>query len=55
MDPKFLKIENENMHNDIETEPKTRHSTSVSKPGVVDELRENATEFRETSSYTTRS
>ena len=56
MDPKFLNIENENMDNDIETEPKTRHSMSVSKPGEVDEPREeNATKLRETSSYITRS
>ena len=55
MNPKFLKIENENMDNDMETEPKTRHDTSVSEPGEVDEPRENATELRETSSYTTRS
>ena len=55
MDPKFLKIENENMDNDIETEPKTKHDTSISEPGEVDEPRENATELRETSSYTTRS
>ena len=37
MDPKFLKIENENMDNDMEIEPKTRHDTSVSEPGEVDE------------------
>ena len=55
MDPKFLKIENENMDNDMETEPKTRHDTPVSEPGEVDEPRENATEPRETSTYTTRS
>ena len=39
MDPKILKIENENMDNDIESEPKTRHSTSVNEPGEVDEPR----------------
>ena len=55
MDPKFLKIENENTDNDMETEPKARHDTSVSEPGEVDEPRENATELRETSSYTTAS
>ena len=55
MDPKFLMIENENTDNDMETELKTRHHTSVSEPREVDEPRENATELRETSSYTTRS
>ena len=55
MDPKFLKIENENMDNDTETEPKTRYDTSVSETGEVEESRENVTELRETSSYTTRS
>ena len=39
----------------METEPKTKHGTSVSEPGEVDEPRENATELRKTSSYTTRS
>ena len=52
----FLKIVNQNdMDNDIETKPKTRHSTSAIKPGEVDETRNNATELRETSSYTTPS
>ena len=55
MVPKFVKIENENMDNDTETEPKTTHDTSVSEPGEVDKPRENVTELRETSSYTTRS
>ena len=55
MDPNFLKIENENMDNDMETEPQTRHDVSVSEPGEVVEPRENATELREASSYTTRS
>ena len=55
MDPKFLKIENENMGNDMETKPKTRHDASVSEPGEVIEPRENATELREASSHTTRS
>ena len=55
MDPKFLKIEKENMDNDMETEPKTRHDASVSEPGEVVEPRENAAELREASSYTTRS
>ena len=55
MDPKFLKIENENMDNDMETEPKTRHDTSVSEPGEVDKPRENVTELQETSCYTTQS
>ena len=55
MNPKLLKIENENMDNDTDTEPKTRHDTSIYEPGEVDEPRENVTELRETSSYTTRS
>ena len=55
MNSKFLKIRNENTDNGMETEPKTRHGTSVSEPGEVDEPRENATELRETLSYTTRS
>ena len=55
MNPEFLKLENENMDNDMETEPKTRHDTSVSEAGDVEEPRENMTELRETSSYTTRS
>ena len=38
---------------DIETEWKARYSTSVSELGEVDELREDATEHRDTSSYTT--
>ena len=55
MDSNFVKTENDNdMDNDIENEPKTRHSTSATKPGEVDEPRENATELRETSSYTTQ-
>ena len=41
------------MDNDIETEPKTRQSRPASEPGEVDETRDNATELRETSSYTT--
>ena len=50
----FVKIVNHNdIDNDIETEPKTRHSTSASELGEVDETRDNATEPRETSSYTT--
>ena len=31
---------------DIEIEPKTRHSTSVSEPGEVDEPREYELEFK---------
>ena len=39
MDSNFVKTENDNdMDNNIETEPKTRHSTSATKPGEVDEL-----------------
>ena len=34
MDSKFVKTENDNdMNNDTETEPKTRHSISATKPG----------------------
>ena len=50
----FVKTVNHNdMDNDIETEPKTRQSRPASEPGEVDETRDNATELRETSSYTT--
>ena len=35
------------------TKPKIRHSTSVAEPGEVDEPRENATELRKTSNFTT--
>ena len=45
MDLKFLKIQNENIDNDMETEPQTRHDASVSEPGEVVESRENATEL----------
>ena len=45
MDPKCLKIENENMDNDMETEPKTRPGASVSEPGEVVEPQENVTEL----------
>ena len=53
----FVKIENYNdMDNDMEIEPKTRHTMSASEPGKVNKPQENATELRETSScYTTRS
>ena len=43
------------MDNVIETEPKTGHSTSATEAEEVEEPRENATELRETLSYTTRS
>ena len=47
MDSNFIKIENENdMDNDIETESKTRPSTSATEPGEVDEPQENATELQ---------
>ena len=52
MNSHFFKTD---MDNDIETEPKARHSTSATEPKEVDEPRENATELRETSSYATRS
>ena len=56
MDSNFVKIENDNdINNDVETESKARHSTSATKPGEKDEPRENATELRERSNYTTRS
>ena len=56
MDSNFVKTENDNdTNNNIETEPKTIHSTSATEPRVVDEPWENATELRETSSNTTRS
>ena len=56
IDSNFVKIENDNdIDNDIQTEPKTRHSTSASEPGEVDQPQNNATERRETSSYATRS
>ena len=56
MDSDFFKTENDNdMDNDIEIEPKTRHSTSAIEPGEVGEPRENVTKLRETSSYTNQS
>ena len=56
MDSNFVKTENDNdMNNDIETKPKTRHSTSATEPGEVDKPQENATELRKILSYTTRS
>ena len=45
MGPKFLKIENGNMDNDMEAERKTRHDTSISEHGEVDEPQANATEL----------
>ena len=54
MDSNFVKNESGNdIYNDIETEPKTRHSASASEPREVDEPQENATELQETLSYTT--
>ena len=41
------------MDNDIETEPETRQSRPAREPREVDDTRDNATELRETSSYTT--
>ena len=41
------------IHTMTGTKPKTRHSTSAAEPGEVDEPRENATELRKTSSFTT--
>ena len=52
----LIKTENDNdMDNDTETKPKTRDSTSATESGEVHEPRENATELRETSRFTTRS
>ena len=52
----FFKTESDNdMDNDIEIEPKTRHSKSATEPGEVNEPRENETELRETSSYANQS
>ena len=42
----FVKTEYDNdMYSDIKTESKTRHSTSTSEPGEVDEPQENVTEL----------
>ena len=55
MDSNFVKIENDDdMDNDIWTEPKTRHSTSATTPEELDEPRVYAVELRETLSYTDR-
>ena len=55
MDSNFVKIENDDdMDNDIRTEPKTRHSTSATTPEELDEPRVYAVELRETLSYTDR-
>ena len=46
MEPDFVKTENGNdIDNEIETEPKTRHSTLATEPEEVDEPQENTTEF----------
>ena len=53
MDSNFVETENgTDMENDIEAEPKTRHSMSETEP-EEEEIWENATELREASSYTT--
>ena len=54
MDSNFIKIES-GIEMDNDTESKTRHSTSATEPREVDKPRENATNLRETSSYSTRS
>ena len=55
MDSNFVQTESENdMGNDMETEPKKRHITSATEPEEVGEPRENATELWETWSYATR-
>ena len=55
MDSNFVKIENDDdMDNDIWTEPKTRHSASATTPEELDEPRVYAVELRETLSYTDR-
>ena len=42
----FVKTEYDNdMYSDIKMESKTRHSTSTSEPGEVDEPQENVTEL----------
>ena len=43
------------MDNVIETESKTRYSTTASKPGEMEEPPENTTELQETLHNTTRS
>ena len=56
MDLNFVNTENSNdMDNGIKTKLKARHSTPATEPEEVNEPRENATELRETSSYTTPS
>ena len=46
MDSSFVKIENySDIDNDIETKPKTTHSTLAPEPGEVDEPPENATKL----------
>ena len=47
-------MENDNdMANDRETKPKTRHNTSANEPREVEEPWENATELRATLTFTT--
>ena len=54
MDLNFIKTENDNdMDNEKETEPKTKHRMSATEPGEVSKPQENATELRERWSYTT--
>ena len=56
MDSNFVKIENDDdIDNDIRTEPKTRHSTSATTPEELDEPRVYAAELGQTLSHTTRS
>ena len=44
MDSNFVKIGNDNdMDNDTESKPKTRHTTSATEPGELDAPQENAT------------
>ena len=48
MDLNFIKTENDNdMDNEKETEPKTKHRMSATEPGEVSKPQENATELRE--------
>ena len=55
MDSNFVKIENDDdMDNDMQNKPKTRHSTSATTPEELDEPRVYAVELRETLSYTDR-
>ena len=53
MDSNFVRLKMTMIYTMTGTKPKTRHSTSAAEPEEVDEPRENATELRKTSSFTT--